>query len=281
MACDATSLLALASANGYGKLSKRQLDECIAYQASQHSFAIVPSDPVLDDPPTGPVGATGFTSTWQPSMGATGYRIDVSGDGFATFVPGFNNLDVGNVLLKAVTGLTANTPYSVRVRAYNGSGTSGNSNVVNVKTFTALSWSPSSATVFWFDNFTGKIGNLSTFNEQADFASVNQLNFNDGTATAISGLSSLNSQTLVTLLANGSLITTIDISGQQALTDVEFNQSALTVTAVNTILTTLDGYGLHNGTVDLSGQTPAAPPSGAGAASAANLSGKGWTVTTD
>jgi hypothetical protein len=61
--------------------------------------------------------------------------LDVSTSStFVTYVPGYQNLDVGNVTSRNVTGLTRNTNYYYRVRAYNGNGTSPNSNVIKVKT---------------------------------------------------------------------------------------------------------------------------------------------------
>jgi hypothetical protein len=81
------------------------------------------------------VTATSFTANWSSVNGATGYRLDVStGNSFVTYVPGYQDLDVGNTTSWNVTGLTANTFYYYRVRAYNGNGTSPNSNVVKVKT---------------------------------------------------------------------------------------------------------------------------------------------------
>ena len=70
--------------------------------------------------------------------GATGYRLDVSpSSSFSTYVPGYQNLNVGNVTSRSVTGLNASTTYYYRVRAYNGAGTSGNSNTISVTTLTA------------------------------------------------------------------------------------------------------------------------------------------------
>lgn len=57
--------------------------------------------------------------------------------------------------------------------------------------------------------------------------------------------------------------------------------NSLSTSDVDAVLVALDGNGLNNGTVDLSGQTPSAPPTGTGRTAAASLIGKGWTVTVD
>src|SRR5439155_25994674 len=76
-----------------------------------------------------------FTANWSSVSGATDYRLDVStSSSFTTYVPGYQNLDVGNVTSSPVTGLSANTTYYYRVRAYNGCATSSNSNVTSVQT---------------------------------------------------------------------------------------------------------------------------------------------------
>jgi hypothetical protein len=81
------------------------------------------------------VTATSFTANWSSVRHAAGYRLDVStSSSFVTYVPGYQNLDVGNTTSRNVIGLTANTTYYYRLRAYNGNGTSPNSNVVTVKT---------------------------------------------------------------------------------------------------------------------------------------------------
>ena len=79
--------------------------------------------------------ANSLTARWSSVTGATGYRLDVSTTkSFSSYLPGYENLDVGNVTSWSVTGLSAHKAYYYRVRAYNGSGTSPNSNVIQVKT---------------------------------------------------------------------------------------------------------------------------------------------------
>jgi phosphodiesterase/alkaline phosphatase D-like protein len=85
--------------------------------------------------PAADVTASSFTAKWSNVNGAIDYRLDVStSNTFATYVPGYQDLSVGNVTSFPVTGLSANTNYYYRVRAYNGCDTSANSNVRNVKT---------------------------------------------------------------------------------------------------------------------------------------------------
>jgi len=81
------------------------------------------------------VTATSFTTNWRSVSSATGYRLDVATDSsFVNYVPGYQDLDVGNVTSYNVTGLVARTIYYYRLRAYNGNGTSPNSNVIQVRT---------------------------------------------------------------------------------------------------------------------------------------------------
>ena len=53
---------------------------------------------------------------------------------FSSYVLGYQDLNVGNSTSYSVTGLNANTNYYYRLRAYNGNGTSPNSNVISVRT---------------------------------------------------------------------------------------------------------------------------------------------------
>jgi chitodextrinase len=63
------------------------------------------------------IAQTGFTISWpagSDNVAVTGYEYSTNG--------GTSYADAGNVLTKAVTGLTASTAYGVRVRAYDAAG---------------------------------------------------------------------------------------------------------------------------------------------------------------
>jgi len=81
------------------------------------------------------VASYSFRANWRSVGGATGYRLDVAtNNSFTNYVAGYQNLNVGNALSRSVAGLNPTTRYYFRVRAYNGGGTSGNSNIINVTT---------------------------------------------------------------------------------------------------------------------------------------------------
>lgn len=97
------------------------------------AFSPIPDAPVASAA-TG-VTSSGFTANWALSAGATGYYLDVATDNaFASFVSGYQNLDVSNVLTKAITGLNELTSYYYRIRAYNSTGTSSSSNTITTTT---------------------------------------------------------------------------------------------------------------------------------------------------
>ena len=81
-----------------------------------------PVPPAPQSDPASGINDGGFTANWQAHPAAIGYLLDVATDsGFMSFVPGYNNLDVGNVLSEVIINLEANTNYYYRVRYYTAS----------------------------------------------------------------------------------------------------------------------------------------------------------------
>lgn len=118
-------------------------------------------------PPTPPmiyvginVSQTGFTLQWDASGGgATGYRIDVSTtSGFTSYLPGFNNLDVGNVTSYDLSGLTPGTSYYYRIRSYNALGASSLSTMVTEQSTLPTTPIATSATSIINTGFTANWG---------------------------------------------------------------------------------------------------------------------------
>lgn len=93
-------------------------------------------------PPEAPVATAatnisddGFDANWNASAGATSYRLDVSESPvFASFVTGFEDLNVANVTTFSVSGLDPAVTYYYRVRAVNADGTSPDSNTISAVT---------------------------------------------------------------------------------------------------------------------------------------------------
>lgn len=90
---------------------------------------VAPGQPIISS-----VVADGFTASWDSINGADSYRLDVSTDSeFSSFLAGYSNRTVNDVS-QAVSGLSPNTPYWVRVRAFNTSGAGANSSSTNTTT---------------------------------------------------------------------------------------------------------------------------------------------------
>ncbi len=89
------------------------------------------------------VTSDGFTAKWGSVKDATGYRLDIATDAaFTSFVDGYQDRDMGNLKILAVTGLSASTTYYCRVRAYNANGVSADSKPRSVTTRVAIPEAP-------------------------------------------------------------------------------------------------------------------------------------------
>lgn len=134
-----------------------------ATSASSFTVNPVPAAPVATSATS--VTTTGFSANWNAASGATGYYLDVSTvNTFANRVIGYDNLNVSNVLTYPVIGLSYNTTYYYRIRAYNSSGcTSANSNTITIALTSyyppVISSQPSSQTICE--------GNTATFTAQS------------------------------------------------------------------------------------------------------------------
>jgi hypothetical protein len=128
------------------------------------------------------ITSSSFVASWNSVAGAASYRLDVSTNNFSTFVTGYNGKTVSGTS-ETVTGLSASTAYTYRVRAVNGTGTvSPNSNVISVTTSAS---GPSAPTITSFTPASGPVGTAVTIsgtNFSTTLAS-NTVKFNGVTAT--------------------------------------------------------------------------------------------------
>jgi hypothetical protein len=106
----------------------------ISMLAAVPLLAQAPPAPTALDPTN--ITSSSFQANWDTTghgqHSITNYRLDVASDaGFMTFVGGYNNAPVTGPY-EIVGPVTALQTYYYRLRAVNGSGTSGNSNVISV-----------------------------------------------------------------------------------------------------------------------------------------------------
>ncbi len=80
------------------------------------------------------ITSSSFTANWLNGIAVDGYQLTVATDiNFTNILPGYNNLNVGNVISYNVTGVsTCVETYYYRVRAYNSCGESVYSNTITV-----------------------------------------------------------------------------------------------------------------------------------------------------
>jgi hypothetical protein len=173
--------------------------------------------------PTTTTAATGssfssFVANWTALVGATGYYLDVStSTTFATFLPGYNNLLVGNVSSYLVSGLLQNTTYYYRVRAINSCATSTDSNVTTITTGSISYCSPTYATG-------------SAAGDQITNVTLGALNNTSGASVGPAFYTFYNSVTIPTLYQNSTSTISISFgtqSRQYVGVWIDYNQNSL------------------------------------------------------
>jgi hypothetical protein len=234
------------------------------------------------------VTTSSFTANWSSSSGATGYRLDVStNSSFSSFVSGYNNLDVGNVLSRSVTGLNSNTTYYYRLRAYNSAGTSGNSNIITVTT-SAGTTAPANNNFANAQIISGSLGTVLGTNVGANKESGEQNHAGNAGGASVWYRWTAPATSTVSFATGGSsfdtLLAAYTGSSVSSLTPVASNddfggslQSAITFNAQNgvTYYIAVDGFGGATGSIVLGwGQVPPAPT----ATAATNITTNSFTA---
>lgn len=261
------------------------------------TIVAAPNKPTTPSPTNGATDVLPYAPvlSWANGGGATSYDVY------------FNGSFIGNQAgtTYAPGALSFNTAYSWRIDAVNAGGTT-TGDTWSFTTIARFSYAPSSSTITWTDgNGAGQTGNLAFFDANADLLSVSSVNLDSQSITSISNLKALpalaylscstNSLTVLNLSGCSNLaslychqnsLTTVDINPCPLLTVLDFQVNELTVLAVNTILSQLVTFGLTGGQLELSPQTPAAPPSvgppnGIAAKAALLAEIPAWAVTTD
>jgi len=145
------------------------------------------------------LNCTSFSANWAASVGATGYRLDVNTNNTFTGTWILNNVDVGNVTTRSITGLTPGTNYFYRIRSVNACGTSANSVTITATTLATpaapISTAASLITCTSFSaNWTAVAGatayflDVNTNNTFTGTAILNNFNVGNVTTRSITGL---------------------------------------------------------------------------------------------
>ena len=122
----------LTSGTTYYYRVRASADVPLTSSSNAISLVTIPPNPVSTAATA--ITQTAFTANWDAALSATAYYLDLStSNTFSTFVSGYNNLSVGNVLTLDITGLTAGTTYFYRLRSSNTAGitNSENSNITS------------------------------------------------------------------------------------------------------------------------------------------------------
>ena len=145
-----------------------------------------------------------FYANWSASESATNYLLDVAtDDSFTSYVEGYQNVALGDVLTASVTGLSAGSTYFYRVRAQNSNGTSISSDIGSVSTVPGAPAAPvaSAATdltaMSFSANWSASAGatnyllDVATDSEFTSFAvGYQDLSVGDVTTISVTGLAS-------------------------------------------------------------------------------------------
>ena len=192
----------------------------------------------------------------------------------ATFDQVFTNAPVTPIDV-APEGLTA--PVLMMLPIVLGESGSGNVIVLNNNNLTGSipdwsGWTHGANMQMQFNNLTGSIPDWSGWTSGAGiFLHLNNL------TGSIPDWSTWTSGNTIFLYDNN-LTDVMGTSIPATVIDLQLNNNALTQTAVDRVLTSLDAAGGTGGSVRLEGGTNAVP-SATGLAAKTNLEGKGWTVT--
>jgi len=184
---------------------------------------------------------------------------------FFTSVTGFRNLEIGDGSWKTLSVSNIPTVFAgSSIQQVDADGSLITS--LNVSGLTSLQ-----------DLYANSCPNLAYLNVQGCTGFiVTDLSSDAFETLNFSGCSSLQYAEL-----SGNLnLTNVIITGCSSINFLSAQNCALTISSVNTILTTLDANGILSGLVVLTGGTNAAP-TGAGITAKTSLQGKGWLVLTN
>lgn len=232
---------------------------CASVFFTKNTFAQAPPAPVAASATN--ITCNSFNANWSPVGGAVSYFLDLSTDvNFGTFVVGFNNSNVGNVSTYNITGLNSIFTYYYRVRAYDGSNTSLNSNVIVALGVTlaptALSATNVSCTAFtavWSTSPNALSYSLDVSTDAlftSTLPSYNDLNVGNVTTYTVTGLMA-NSNYYYRLRADDGCTGSLNSNTISVLTGAPIAPVALTVT--NQTCTSVDiNWGAVAGAVSYS-----------------------------
>lgn len=140
-----------------------------------------------------------------------------------------------------------------------------------------LSYTPSTATIFWTDTNGTFSGDLAYFINHANVPSVTSINVSNGELTSLTLSNQLSA--LANLTCSHNKLTSLDVSYTTALTLLYCDNNAISSPSdIDSILVQLDANQEKGGEVTLGGGTNAVP-SETGLDAKTMLEAKGWEVT--